>query len=124
MAILALKETKAKLPRVFKLLTSHPRHPPLQVKKLKGALRPDIYECRLNQSWRIILRQAGEMAYDLVYVGAHDEAISYGLQVRERGAAYGESMNVDERLRSYLAGDDTAIVFVPATPGDFERFAS
>ena len=35
------KETRAKLPKVFMLLTSNPRHPSLQLKKIKGATRPE-----------------------------------------------------------------------------------
>jgi mRNA interferase RelE/StbE len=69
------KEARAKLPKVFMLLTSNPRHPSLRLKKIKGAIRPNVYECRLDRSWRLILQGMGEMTFDLVYAGAHDEAI-------------------------------------------------
>jgi hypothetical protein len=116
------KETKAKLPKVFMLLTSNLRHPSLQLKKIKGAIRPNIYECRLDRSWRLILREMGDMTFDLVYVGAHDKAISFGAHVREPGAHYGSGVSTLERLESYLAGDDQVLEFVAVTPDDLKRF--
>ncbi len=118
------KEEKAKLPKVFALLTNNPRHPSLQVKKIQGALRPNVYECRLDQSWRIVLQETGEMTFDLVYVGAHDEAISYGARLRESKSHYNTQMSVVERLESYLNGDDKALEFINVTLTDLERLAS
>lgn len=83
------KEARAKLLKAFMLLTNDPRHPSLQVKKIEGAIRPNVYECRLDQSWRIVLQEIGNLTFDLVYVGAHDEAISYGARLREADAHYG-----------------------------------
>jgi len=114
------KEAKAKLPKAFMLLTNNPRHPSLQVKKIEGAVRRDVYECRLDQAWRIILKETGE-TYDLVYVGAHDEAISYGARLRESGATYGSDISMTERLKLYLAGDDQVLEFVDVTVGNLER---
>ena len=116
------KETRAKLPKVFMLLTSNPRHPSLQLKKIKGAIRPNVYECRLDRSWRLILQGMGEMTFDLVYAGAHDEAINYGARLRERDSHYGSSVSIVERLESYLAGDDQALEFVAVASDDLERF--
>ena len=115
------KETRAKLPKAFMLLTSNPRHPSLQLKKIKGAIRSNVYECRLDRSWRLVLQEMGDMNFDLVYVGAHDEAISYGARLRERGPRYDSSVSIVERLESYLAGDDQALEFVTLTPGDLAR---
>ena len=114
------KEAKVKLTKIFKLLTEDPRHPSLQLKKIKGAVRRDIYECRLDQSWRIVLQEAGEMTFDLVYVGAHDRAISYGARLRDAGVDYGFYDAISRRLESYLAGDDGALEFVAVTPSDLE----
>ncbi len=116
------KETRAKLPKAFKLLTSNPRHPSLHLKKIKGATRSDVYECRVDRSWRLILQNIGDMNFDLVYVGAHDEAISYGARLREPGPHYDSSVSIVERLESYLAGDDLALEFVTLTPDDWARF--
>jgi len=116
------KEARAKLPKAFKLLTSNPRHPSLQLKKIKGAVRPNVYECRLDQSWRLILQEMGDMNFDLIYVEAHDEAISYGARLREHGPRYDSSVSIVERLESYLAGDDQALEFVTLTPDDLARF--
>jgi len=115
------KQTKAKLPKVFMLLTSNPRHPSLQL-KIKGAIRPNVYECRLDRSWRLILQEMGDMTFDLVYVGAHDKAISFGAHLRERSTDYGPGVSILERLESYLAGDDQALEFVAVTPDDLKRF--
>lgn len=118
------KEAKAKLPKVFMLLTNNPRHPSLQVKKIEGAVRTNVYECRLDQSWRIILQELGEMTFDLVYVGAHDEAISYGARLREASVYYGSDVSSLERLNSYLAGDEQALEFTTVTLSDLERLAN
>lgn len=118
------KEEKAKLPKVFALLTNNPRHPSLQVKKIQGALRQNVYECRLDQSWRIILQEIGEMTFDLVYVGAHDEALSYGARLRESKAYYSSEFPIEERLESYLNGDDKALEFINVTFADLESLAS
>lgn len=75
------KEIRAKLPKVFLLLISDPKHPSLQVKKIQGAKRKDIYECRVDQSYRMIIRDLGEMKYDLVAIGEHDKTLSLGMSV-------------------------------------------
>ncbi len=118
------KEAKAKLPKAFMLMTNNPRHPSLQVKKIEGACRTNVYECRLDQSWRIILQEVGKMTFDLVYVGAHDEAISYGVRLREASVHYGSDVPALERLKSYLAGDELALEFTTMTPADLERLAN
>lgn len=117
------KEVRAKLPKAFMLLTDNPRHPSLQVKKIEGCGRPNVYECRLDQSWRIILQQMGEMTFDLVYVGAHDEAISYGARLRESGESYGSDRPITERLEMYLAGDDQVLEFAEVTQHDLDEMA-
>jgi len=116
------KETKAKLPKVFMLLTSNPRHPSLQLKKIKGAIRPDIYECRIDRAWRLILKKMEGMTFDLIFAGAHDKAISYGACLAEHRVHYGSSTSIEERFESYLAGDDQALEFVAATPDDLKKF--
>jgi mRNA-degrading endonuclease RelE of RelBE toxin-antitoxin system len=115
------KEAKAKLPKAFMLLINNPRHPSLQVKKIEGATRHNVYECRLDQSWRIILQETGETTFDLVYVGAHDEAINYGARLRESGTYYGTNRPITERLKMYLAGDDTALEFTEIPSSDLEK---
>ena len=62
------------------------------------------------------------MTFDLVYAGAHDEAINYGARLRERDSHYGSSVSIVERLESYLAGDDQALEFVAVASDDLERF--
>jgi len=115
------KEAKVKLPKVFMLLTDNPRHPSLQLKKIEGAVRKDVYECRIDLSWRIVLREIGKMTFDLVYAGAHDEAISYGARLREAGIIYGMYVSMESRLESYLAGNYDAIEFIPVTMGELEK---
>ena len=105
------KEAKTKLLKVFMLLTSNPHHPSLQLKKIKGAARNDIYECRLDQFWRLVVQDLGGMLFQLVYVGPHDEAIERGAVARETPASYGIPLGLDERIDSFLSGGDTALVF-------------
>ncbi len=115
------KEEKAKLLKAFMLLTNDPRHPSLQVKKIKGAHRSDIYECRLDQSWRIILKDAGDMTFDLVYVGAHDEAISFGARLHEPRTQYSSSnRSILDLLNAYLEGNDKALDFFTVTQADLD----
>jgi mRNA-degrading endonuclease RelE of RelBE toxin-antitoxin system len=109
------KEARAKLPKVFMLLTSNPRHPSLQVKKVVGASRTDVYECRVNGFWRIILRYVDDTACDLLYVGAHDEALRHGMMVRERAVPYSPDMSAQEQLEAFLEGEEQAIRFLPVT---------
>lgn len=116
------KDARAKLTKAYKLLVNNPRHPSLQLEKIKGAVRPDVYECWLDESWRLVLKDLGEMTFDLVYVGPHDEAIGYGARLREARAHYGSDKPLAERLESYLAGDDQAFEFIPVTPSDLEKF--
>jgi len=105
------KEAKAKMLKVFMLLTSNPKHPSLQLKKIQGAHRDDIYECRVDQFWRLILQDLGNKLYQLVYVGAHDEAINRGEAVREEPTAYGPN-SVECMVHSFAQGDDTSMQFV------------
>jgi hypothetical protein len=113
---------KVKLTKIFMLLTDNPRHPSLQLKKIEGATRKNVYECRIDQFWRIILQEVGEMTFDLIYAGTHDEALRYGAQLREARAAYDFSKpSIESRLESYLAGNDEAIEFVTVTPSELER---
>jgi hypothetical protein len=72
------KNIRAKLMKVFFLLTSDPKHPSLQVKKIQGSKRNDVYECRVDQSWRMVMRDLGDMQYDLVAIGEHDKTIAWG----------------------------------------------
>ncbi len=113
------KEAKVKLTKTFMLLTNNPRHPSLQLKKIEGAIRKNVYECRLDQFWLIILQEVGEMTFDLVYVGAHDEAIRYGAGVREATAHYSSDLPLD-RVNSYLAGNEQALEFVKVSQSDLE----
>jgi hypothetical protein len=119
------KEAKVKLTKAFMLLANNPRHPSLQLKKIEGAVRKNVYECRLDQFWRIIVREVGDMTYDLVYVGAHDEAIGYGARLREAPTYYSSADKpILEHLNSYLSGDEQALEFVDITPRDLERLGS
>jgi len=63
------------------------------------------------------------LTFDLVYVGAHDDAIGYGARLRESGSLYGSSASILERLESYLAGDNEALEFITVTPGELEIFS-
>ncbi len=105
------KTAKAKLIKVFMLLTNNPRHPSLHLKKIQGSARDDIYECRVDKSWRLVVQDLGGMLFQLVYVGAHDEAIEYGAVVCESVAPYASRLPALEHVKSYLAGDNKALKF-------------
>lgn len=116
-AVYLPKDAKAKLFKVFLLLGENPRHPSLQLKKIQGARRPDIYECRVDQSLRMVVRLAGSSGIELVYVGAHDEAIKHGCRVAEGTGAYGQTQPSD-RVAAFLEGNDGALAFTPVSVED------
>ena len=104
------KEAKSKMLKVFMLLTSNPSHPSLQLKKIQGAFRSDIYECRVDQFGRLILQDLGDKLYQLLYVGAHDEAINRGAAVCEETIFY-DTGSIESRANAYLRGDGEALRF-------------
>jgi mRNA-degrading endonuclease YafQ of YafQ-DinJ toxin-antitoxin module len=109
------KETKPKLIKIFMLLTKDLRHSSLQVKKIKGAKQKNIYECRVDKSWRLILKMYDNYL-DLLYVGRHDEAIICGGKLNNI-ISYKVSCKADpqktentlERLRYYLSGNSSVL---------------
>lgn len=105
------KDAKAKLFKVFMLLTNNPRHPSLQLKKIQGSFRSDIYECRVDRFWRLVVQDLGGKIFQLVYVGAHDEAIEYGAMVREPLSPFAYRLPALGRVESYLSGDDEVLDF-------------
>lgn len=120
------KEARAKLPKVLNLLTTDPRHPSLHLKKIEGVSRKDVYECRLDNFWRIIMRQAEGLIYDLMYVGAHDEAIHHGLMVQEPRATYivGLTPNMADLVEAFLAGDEDTISFREITLTELDQLSN
>jgi hypothetical protein len=111
-------EEKVKLARVFMLLTDNPGHPILQLQKLPCARRSNVYECRLDRSWKIILQRTGEITYDLIYVGTAEDAVHFGETLREESAGYGGESSALGRVHCYLSGDDTALEFTAIDPDD------
>jgi len=61
------------------------------------------------------------MTFDLLYVGAHDKAISYGAQLRESRAHCGRGKPIEELPESYLAGSNDALEFAAVTPEELEK---
>ena len=113
------KDAKAKLLKIFMLLTSNPKHPSLQLKKIHGSARNDIYECRVDNFWRLVVQDLGSMLFQLIYVGPHDEAINYGAMVREPTSPFRGRLPVLEHVIMYLHGDDNALSFTPLALGDY-----
>ncbi|MCU0610683.1 MAG: hypothetical protein MUE60_02710 [Candidatus Eisenbacteria bacterium] len=112
------KGAKVKLFKIFDLLGENPRHPSLHMKKIQGAHRADIYECRVDDFWRLIVRVGGDVGIQLVYVGAHDEAIRHGAHVHESVEPFGAPPSPDGLVNAFLAGDDAALGFLPVTGSD------
>ena len=109
------KETKPKLIKIFMLLTKDLRHSSLQLKKIKAAKQKNIYECRVDKSWRLILKMC-DNHLDLLYVGRHDEAIIYGKKLNNNirykvscKPALRKPEATLEILRSYLAGNSSVL---------------
>jgi hypothetical protein len=117
-------EEKVKLPRIFMLLTDNPGHPSLQLQKIECARCSNVYECRLDKSWRIILERTGEMTFDLIYVGTSDEAARFSESLREDESGYGSDAAAVAQMQSYLAGCDDALHFVAVTRANLERWGA
>lgn len=115
-------EEKVKLPKILMLLTDNPQHPSLQFQKVNGAHRANIYECRLDKSWRIILQRTGEMNFDLIYVGPHDKALRYGSSLREAYTRYGGNVDLADSVGAYLSGCDDAIEFVAFSEAELQKW--
>jgi mRNA-degrading endonuclease RelE of RelBE toxin-antitoxin system len=60
---------KDKADKQLTLLLSNPKHPSLQLKKMKG--HPDIWEGRITKSYRFTFQIIGEI-YLLRRIGTHD----------------------------------------------------
>jgi mRNA-degrading endonuclease RelE of RelBE toxin-antitoxin system len=106
------KDTLKKIEKVKRLIQENPHHPSLHLKKIQESVRKDVFECRVDDFWRMVLRQDEGNKYDLIYVGPHDKAIKYGAGLREAPAYYGADENLAIVLNLYLAGDEKAIVFI------------
>ncbi len=89
----------------------------------------DIFECRLDRFWRIVLRLADDAILDLVYVAAHDEALDHGVRLRdtsmlyslrgplERPAQHLDAPREAEPLSSGPADDELASFIVDSSSG-------
>jgi mRNA-degrading endonuclease YafQ of YafQ-DinJ toxin-antitoxin module len=71
------KDAKAKLFKILCLLAEDFRHPSLQCKRVQGS-RADLFECRVDQSIRLIYNVArGRLR--CVYIGHHDDALRFAV---------------------------------------------
>jgi mRNA-degrading endonuclease YafQ of YafQ-DinJ toxin-antitoxin module len=73
------KETKSKLFKVLRQLSTDHRHPGLQTKKIQGT-KADVFECRVDDSIRLIYDLA-ETSLRCWFVGAHDTALKFGVRM-------------------------------------------
>lgn len=106
------KECKAKLVKCLSLLSKDINHPSLRPKKLKGNKRT-VFECRVDQSIRLIYDMNDKNMLRCWYVGQHDMAINFGNALKTDGI---RTVHVDdvkytiipkqlETLGSYLFND-------------------
>lgn len=118
------KEIRGKLMRILYELISDYRHPGLQTKKLNGG-SGDVYECRVDQSVRLVYDVSGG-ALRCLYIGPHDEAIRFGEALARAGSGYtieevvvGTSDGtVAEGVFQEVAIDGVANEFVVVARGD------
>lgn len=62
-----------KVDKQLALLRDHPRHPSLQVKRIKGTA--DLWEARVDLHYRMTFEMVGDAVY-LRVVGHHDEVLN------------------------------------------------
>ena len=67
------QKTKEKLKKQLELLVSNPRHPSLQVKKIKAT--KSIFEARVNDSSRFTFEYGEKNEIILRVVGAHNASL-------------------------------------------------
>jgi mRNA-degrading endonuclease RelE of RelBE toxin-antitoxin system len=73
-SVLELDEkTREKLKRQLSYLMSDPRHPSLQIKKIKGT--PSIFEARVNNFYRFTFEYGENNEIILRVVGPHNSAL-------------------------------------------------
>ena len=73
-SVLALdQKTRDKLKKQLKYLVSDPRHPSLQVKKIKGTR--SIFEARVNDSFRFTFEYGKNHEIILRVIGPHNSAL-------------------------------------------------
>ena len=65
--------TRKKLKKQLGYLITDPRHPSLQVKKIKGTRT--IFEARVNDSYRLTFEFGGDNEIILRVVGPHDSTL-------------------------------------------------
>ena len=63
------EEIKERVEKQLALLLSNPRHPSLQLKRIRGTA--DVWEVWVTRSYRLTLQLAGD-TYLLLRVGPHD----------------------------------------------------
>lgn len=69
------KEVKQRAEKSLKILISNPRHPSLNIKKVKGRIIKDyfnIFEARITKNYRFLFL-VEEDTYVLLRCGEHDE---------------------------------------------------
>ena len=65
---------QTKVDKAVELLDANPRHPSLQAKPIHHA--PGIYECRVDQNYRLTYERLEEDILYLRVVGPHDETLA------------------------------------------------
>ncbi len=67
------KDVQMRVRKATALLMENPRHPSLQAKPIQGI--PGIYECRVDQNYRMTYERIPGDILLLRIVGLHDEAL-------------------------------------------------
>ncbi len=63
-----------KVDKQLRLLSENPRHPSIQLKKIRGTA--DLWEARVDRQYRLSLEMKGDTVY-LRVVGNHDEVLRH-----------------------------------------------
>lgn len=87
----APKDLKSKIIKVLSLLSNDPKHPSLHFKRVRGA-DPGIFECRIDQRYRMIVAKHKGVLRCL-HLDDHDDALK-----KARNFGVNEKISVIEEI--------------------------
>ena len=116
------KDALQKINKTKQLLQADPHHPSLHLKKVQESVRKDVFECRVDDFWRMIVKQDEGNKFNLIYVGPYDKAIKFGAGLREAPGYYDVGTDLVDIFDSYLAGDESAVQFITISEEEFIKW--
>jgi hypothetical protein len=104
---------RSKAWQVIDLLLTNPEDPALELKPIEDAARPDVYECRIDDTHRLILLKSEDGGYTLIAAGPY--------------AAEGDRLLNRQEITEYITSEEVAFLYgggeLPFTDMTLEKLA-